>query len=163
MSCEFYEAGLRVLPTNYFSFLQKTWPEILQTTHFWQNEPSISLEALLSFPECLVITAGVGVFFGVVIYFRGGSGHLRVDNQIANGCSAAAEFTGSLSALCVCCTECTKHILKLSFTWGLTQVSAISRKTFITLASPVRFCRRKKKNVWTRIEARMFSQIFLTI
>lgn len=73
---------------------------------------------------------------------------LRVDNQVANGCSAAAEFTGPLAGLCVCCTECPQllgqHILNPSLKWGLTQVSAISRKTFITLASPVRFCRRKK-------------------
>lgn len=31
---------------------------------------------------------------------------LRVDNHIANGCSAAAEFTGLLAGLCVSCTEC---------------------------------------------------------
>lgn len=112
MPCWFYKAGLRVLPTNYFNFLLKIIPEILQIILlFFFNLSKIfdllSAEAvwkglrfgLLSFSFFM---GGLGVtdFWGMLVKllqfenkYRGfihllffpTSELLRVDNHIANG------------------------------------------------------------------------------
>lgn len=66
MPCWICKAGLRVLPTNYFNFLQKIIPEILQTILFFNFHEIFDL---LSSE-----TAWKGLGFGFLLFsfFMGG-------------------------------------------------------------------------------------------
>lgn len=70
MPCWFYKAGLRVLPTNYFNFLLKIIPEILQIILLF----FFNLSKIFDLLSAEAVWKGLG--FGLLLFsfFMGGLG-----------------------------------------------------------------------------------------